>query len=494
MNFSKTYFRAVLIALTFFVFGGAVFGQQEFTYLVNFSPPRPANPGRLSVWIVAKETIKDDAVFVIPRAIPSGYGIQRYDRFLEVAAASSPGGGTIAVTKLEDGPRWSIAKSKQGVEGIFYYVDLNQLESEVLSAADQSKSRPDYAGLLGYSVFGYFDGYQDYPVRLRVNGPSDWPIFTTLAPRVPAELDKTEVEAKNYFELADSQIAMGPGLKLMKLATKPPSYIALYSETKTDLDKHAQVFERAFRKVVDYFGDAPFDSYTAHIEILKPKSELHSYGFSMEHSKSGTFYLGLDRAYTEETPEAEFVRDELNFIHHIAHSWIPKKVYGKGYLPFTWELPPLIDTVWFNEGFARFAMIEIRADSMPADEGKAWRERYLASLKEFVESQPAFIRDMSLQELSRIGSVMYSEDFRTGRTLFSKGALMADEIDRLIRERTNGKKRLRDSLRAMVKWGVENKRPFALEELPGLIAKPVGVKESEVREVMERWLAPGPGR
>ena len=36
---------------------------------------------------------------------------------------------------------------------------------------------------------------------------------------------------------------------------------------------------------------------------------------------------------------------------------------------------------------------------------------------------------MPLLELSRVGSLMYSEDFRTGRTLFSKGALMAEEYD-----------------------------------------------------------------
>lgn len=480
--------RAGILIIFFAAFVSA---QQSFLYSVSYSTDSPA---RLKVSISAAQPLKSPAAFVIPRAIPSGYGLQLYDRFVMNFRAYSPSGKALAVVRAEDGPRWNVADAENGVSKVVYEVDLDRLESEVLSAADQSIARSGYVGLLGYSVFGYIDGYQDHPINLNVNGPEDWPVFTTLAPKYLPDKGRAEASAADFFELADSQVLMGPDLEIFRLDTKPASFIALYSETETNFSQHSTVFARAFEKVVNYFGDAPFDFYTAHIQILKPKSELHRYGFSMEHSKSGTFYLGLDRAYTKETPEAEFVRDELNFIHHIAHSWIPKKVYGKGYLPFTWELPPLIDTVWFNEGFARFAMIEIRADSMPADEGKAWRERYLSSLREYVESQPAFIRDMPLQELSRIGSVMYSEDFRTGRTLFSKGALMADEIDRLIRERTNGKKRLRDSLRAMVNWGVENKRPFALEELPGLIAKPVGVKESDVREVMERWLATGPGR
>ena len=96
---------------------------------------------------------------------------------------------------------------------------------------------------------------------------------------------------------------------------------------------------------------------------------------------------------------------------------------------------------------------------------------------------------MPLLELSRVGSLMYSADFRIGRTLFGKGALMALEIDQKIRERTNGKKRLRDSLRSLVKWGEHSGRAFRHEELPGLIAKPVGLDEREVSEIVQRWLA-----
>src|SRR5882724_6618830 len=48
-------------------------------------------------------------------------------------------------------------------------------------------------------------------------------------------------------------------------------------------------------------------------------------------------------------------------------------------------------------------------------------------------------RNMPLPELSRVGSLMYSEDFRTGRTLFSKGALVAEEIDVLPAKRQAGR-------------------------------------------------------
>jgi hypothetical protein len=43
---------------------------------------------------------------------------------------------------------------------------------------------------------------------------------------------------------------------------------------------------------------------------------------------------------------------------------------------------------------------------------------------------------MPLLELSTVCSLIYSEDFRAGRTLFSKRALMVEEIDVLIRQKT----------------------------------------------------------
>ena len=81
---------------------------------------------------------------------------------------------------------------------------------------------------------------------------------------------------------------------------------------------------------------------------------------------------------------------------------------------------------------------------------------------------PEFIRNMPLLELSRTASLMYSEDFRTGLTLFSKGALMAGEIGVLIRQKTGGKKRRRNSFHAMMSWAKKSRRAFRLDELPGL--------------------------
>src|SRR5262249_33976416 len=155
----------------------------------------------------------------------------------------------------------------------------------------------------------------------------------------------------------------------------------------------------------------------------KPLSPDHRYGFSMEHLDSSHYFLAADAGVTPSSPDAQQRRALFNFAHHVAHAWIPKRAYGEGYFPFSWELAPLLDTVWLSEGFARYAAIEALADAMPEAERAAYRRVMLDALRATLAEVPAFIREMPLVPLSRIASTRYSEDFRTGKTLFARGAL-----------------------------------------------------------------------
>ena len=157
----------------------------------------------------------------------------------------------------------------------------------------------------------------------------------------------------------------------------------------------------------------------------------------MEHVDSSTYFLGVDRVINANTARQQLELERHNFEHHVVHSWIPKRLYGTGYLPFTWELVPH-DTIWFNEGFARFIPTEALTAHLPEKESQELRKRRSDLLRRTIEGMPEFIRNMPLIEFSRVGSLMYSEDFRTGRTLFSKEALMAEWIDVLPAKRPAG--------------------------------------------------------
>lgn len=66
----------------------------------------------------------------------------------------------------------------------------------------------------------------------------------------------------------------------------------------------------------------------------------------------------------------------------------------------------------------------------------------------------------------REASFLYAVDFRTGKNVFARGALMAAEMDDRINARSEGKKSLRDAFRWLPHWSAENRKPFQVEDPP----------------------------
>jgi predicted metalloprotease with PDZ domain len=437
----------------------------------------------VSVSLTLPEPAPAPLVLVIPRAVPMGYSQHPYDRFVSDVAAEGEAGAPVTVER-EDGPRFRIV-ARTGepavrVRRVSYRVDLGRMEHEILGASDSSRARPRYAGLLGYSVFGYLEGWQDRPIRLEVEAPPDWPVFTTLAPAAPPPPGRALAAADDFYALADSQVAMGPDLRVLRIESSVPLFLSAYAEGAADLALTGRLVARAMDALVAYFGGAPFPHYTAHLELLTPLSPDHGYGFSMEHLASSHYFLARGAGLAADSQQQQQQRALFNFAHHVAHAWIPKRAYGEGYYPFSWELAPLIDTIWVSEGFGRYAAIDALADAMPEAEGAAYRKAQLETLRTMLAGIPAFIREMPLAELSRIASTRYSEDFRTGRALFARGALMAHELDERIRAESGGKKRLRDFLRHLVSWSARERRGFREDELPGLVLEATGVETGAI--------------
>ena len=100
---------------------------------------------------------------------------------------------------------------------------------------------------------------------------------------------------------------------------------------------------------------------------------------------------------------------------------------------------------------------------------------------------PLSIRSMTTVELSRVASTRYGSDFRLGRSVFSRGALMAAEMDEYIQQQTDGAKSLKDALRYLLDWTQQNGVIFPEEELPRLLQEGTGV---DVSAIHARWLAP----
>lgn len=473
--------RVRLVASVLFVCGvaGAAGAQTPVTYRLDY--PTAGSP-RVQVRVTWDAPLPAATALVMPRAIPMGYGEQRYDAFVRDVQMRTSAGARPATR--EEGPRWTLAA---GTTAVTYAVDLAALEQAVTAASDQSRVRDGYLGALGYAVFAFVDGFESRPVRVAFSGPPGWPVFSTLAPAAPPATTEVVADAPDFYALADSQIVMGPKAVVRRLATAPvPLYLASYAEGPVDLDRVGSLARTAFERVATWFGSTPFPHYTLHQELLTPISPAHEYGMSMEHLGSSTYYLAASGGLTASSTAADDARVLYNFAHHIAHAWVPKRAYGHGYFPFQWELAPVLDSIWFAEGFGQYAAIEAVAAGT-ADPAAFRAEMLQRRFRSNVESAPPFLRRLPLVELSRVASTRYAEDFRTGRLVFSRGGLMAAAIDDRIRQASGGTRSLRDALRYLVTWSARERRGFAVEEFAGLVREATGV---EVSAVVAEWLKP----
>jgi predicted metalloprotease with PDZ domain len=461
-----------------------ILAQAPLTYRVEYNLSKPSY-----IHIALRIAGGADAplTLVMPRTIPGGYAQRPYDPFVEDVHAFSSDGKEADVQRGNLGPRWKIGKSGVRIVRVEYDVNIARMEREIFAASEASKIRDGYAGLLGYSIFAYLEGHKEQAIKLEVAGPEGWPVFSTLAPQVPASVTSLNASASDYYALADSQIVMGPKLQLRRIEGGIPLFLAVYTESDEDLAEEGALARDALDKVTAYFEKPPFSHYTVHLELLRPVSDRHEYGFSMEHLESGTFYFDTKQAMSAHSDSRFRETRRFNYAHHMAHSWIPKHAYGVGYLPFEWEMDPIIDTIWFNEGFARYAAIEALAEAMQEKESQDYRRQQLERLRGIVDKAPPFLRRMSLDDLSRAGSFLYSDDFRVGMNLFSRGALMAAEMDDFIRAQTQGKKSLRDALRYLLDWSERNHRAFRTEELPAIFRDATGV---ETKSILDRWVQP----
>jgi predicted metalloprotease with PDZ domain len=459
--------------------------DDALVYRVNYDL---ATPTIVHISLNFPEAEVTPVTLIMPRTVPGGYAQRPYDPFVANVTAHTSANAALEVQRDDLGSRWKIGKGGERVSRVEYDVDIARMEREILSAADSSKIRDGYVGLLGYSTLAFLEGWENQRLRLEVSSPPDWPIFSTLAPRLPAEKSFLTAQAENYYALADSQIVMGPKAQLRQMAGAVPLYLSVYAELSDDVAQDGFLARDALDRVLAYFGKAPFSHYTVVLEYLRPVSPRHEYNFSMEHIDSGTFYLDIHHVLAAQTSDRDRAAHRFNFAHHMAHSWIPKRAYGIGYLPFNWEMTPIIDTIWFNEGFGRYAAIEALAEAYLSPEaGQHFRREALDQLRAILDEAPEFIRRMSLTELSREGSFLYAEDFRVGENLFARGSLMAAEMDDQIRAQTAGKKSLRDALRHLIDWCDNHHRAFRVEELPAIFREATGVDASAI---LERWTRP----
>lgn len=415
--------------------------------------------------------------FVMPRSVPGAYSIINYDGFIEHLYAITSKGEKFAMIKDgNNAPRWYYGDSGKSIIRIDYEINIRRME-ERLFPSDASVIRSGFAGILNYSIFGWIDGTEGEPVRCTVQTLNQWPIFSTNQPTVSTSKGLLTFKTDNYYTLADGQIFMGPRLRVKEFEGIVPLFIASYCEIGDEyLDDYGKQGTMSLEILNNYFGELPFKQYSILLRKALPLEPGSVPPFGMEHLQSSTFFGDTSEFRAQAMSQQDVIGTMATYLHHMGHAFLPLRCYGDAYRPFVKEMPPIINNIWFNEGFMWF---------LPYEELKSERlkKRFYTNT---YEADP-LIKKMSLQELSQEASLMYANDFRLGMAVYSRGAMMAIEMNNYLKEKSGGNKSMKDVLRYLYYWSKENKRAFTMEEFHVLINKATGI---DLSTIYNKWQLP----
>ncbi|SHO62795.1 putative metalloprotease with PDZ domain [Algoriphagus zhangzhouensis] len=456
-----------IILLFSFVFSITTLNaQQKISYLLN----KKEDTNKVTIQITFDALPASDANLVIPRSAPGTYILTNYIAFVDDVVGYTTTGKQLQ-GMIGDGSFFTFGESNEPLNKVSYTVDIEKMEIDLLDASTSSKAREDYMGLFGYSVFGFIEGMEAEAINLRINTDPSWPIFSTLRPDTNRNFGTDTYEVENYAALVDAQYLLGKGVQVIRVEeAQIPLFVAAYGETTIDLEGIGNQGLLSLQKLGDYFGYIPMPHYTLVYEFLKPLSERHDYGFNMEHLNSMTAHRDISEEYNPN-------RGLGTIIHHMGHSWIPLRSWGEGYRPFSWQVAPLVETIWLNEGFIWYVSFQ----QILSDEAR------LNWWKSNMDNAPDFIKTKTLKELSLLGSTQYASDFRIGKNLFSRGALMAYDLDEYIQKQTNGKKSFKDAILGLLNWSKDNQRAFKYNEIEPIMSKATSV---DLKPIWNKWQNP----
>lgn len=463
----KRYYLLFLLLLIYFTSAAQV--KYSITY-------RDSSASTIRVSVEPATAIKAPLSFVMPRYIPGEYIVTLYDQFIRKIYAVTTGGERIAMVKNNNNaPRWYISDTNQEISRIEYEVDLNLMERR-MAPSDASIIRPGFAGILNYSVLGWIDGTQLQTAQCTVNTFEDWFIFSGSAPSVSMSRGSYSFTEKNYYTLADGQLFMGRHFQVKEFKALVPLFIVSYSQTQDEyLDDYGWQGTYSMDILNDYFGEIPFTKYTIFLRHAIPLAGS-SAPFGMEHLQSSTFFGDTSAIRKKNMTPSDRIKTFPTFLHHMGHSYIPLRCYGDAYLPYATEIPRIINNIWFNEGFMWFLPYDTL--HLPVMKTRFENNVYATAPE---------IKKMNLQQLSQIASTQYAVDFRLGQGVYSRGALMALEMNTYLKEQSGGKKSMKDVLRFLYQWSKQNKRPFTMDEFPSLISKACDI---DLKKIYDKWQLP----
>jgi predicted metalloprotease with PDZ domain len=299
-----------------------------------------------------------------------------------------------------------------------------------------SQLNDEHAFINPAMVFMYLPERRDERIFLALQDlPSNWNVTTALDLSTFQSGPNTAhtVSAQNYDAFADGPIEIGT-FKLFRIpGIEPAISVAIHGDDWKQAD-----VENTLRKICDYeidlMGGAPFDHYLFIFHIGKAAQGA---GGGMEHA---------DGAAINVSSGAQLAGVSA---HEFFHLWNVKRIRPASLEPIDYTREQYTRALWFAEGvtstYGRYAQLR---------SGLWSKQDFYADLAQQInelESRPA--NRWQSAEQSSLDTWLDKYDYYNGPefsvSYYTKGQVLGDLLDILIRDRTNNERSLDDVMRKM---------------------------------------------
>ena len=314
------------------------------------------------------------------------------------------------------------------------------------TAANEGRivATPDMASIQWISNSLYPAGYfvRDIPIQASVVVPPGWKVGTALRPAAQSG-NRIDYPATSYETLMDSPLIAGVHYRRIPLS--PDVAIDVIADNESELaakPEQIAAHRRLVEQAVKLFGAQHYDHYDFLFTI-----SANLGGNGLEHHRSSED--GVERGYFTEWDDA--LRDRNLLPHEYTHSWDGKFRRPADLWTPDFRTPMQGSLLWVYEGMTQFwgyvlgarsgmlskqdtldALASTAATYSTGTPGRAWRPLVDTTNDPTIAQR----RPQSWRSWQR------SEDY------YSEGQLIWTDIDRIIRQRSGGKRSIDNFARA----------------------------------------------
>ncbi len=190
----------IFLVITFFSFGGTNYSQEKFVINLN-----NRTDDLFHVTLYPDKLSPENNIYQFAATAPGTYEEMDIGRFVKSFKAFDSDGNEIQTKNISTN-QWELS-APQEIKKIEYTIEDtwdSKVDSNSIYYMSGSNIDSNNVLINGQCVFGYFQGLQTYPVKIKIEYPEDWQIGT------PLKLDRDGFyDAPTFDYVVDSPILLG---------------------------------------------------------------------------------------------------------------------------------------------------------------------------------------------------------------------------------------------------------------------------------------------